>query len=78
MSSFPFVVEEIGEKYRSRVLAITQIIYGSGILLNVLWLFAFKKWYFVLLFPFVLPLIIILIGIIFLIVDTPFSLITRF
>ena len=43
----------------------------------MLWAFSLKNWVFILLFPFAIPLIAALLGVIFLVVDTPISLITK-
>ena len=75
--SFPLLSEQVSEEYRSKLTVVFQVMYSLGVIGNVLWTFLFNNWVSTLLFFYVLPFVFLILGLLFFVVDTPFSLITN-
>ena len=76
--SFSLISEEVGEEYRSKLMVMVQIVFGLGVILNVLWTYLFENWVETLFYFYIIPLIICIVGITFLVIETPICLITRY
>ena len=55
-----------------------QGFYGVGVLLNVAWTYFFHNWLITLIAFYVVPLILTILGMVFLVKDTPMCLVTRY
>lgn len=74
---FYFISETMLEEDREKVSVLIQMVYGFGVLLNVIWYWWFADWQVVLILFYLIPLLVVTGGSIFYLRDTPICLVTR-
>lgn len=74
---FYFISETMLEEDREKVSVLIQMVYGFGVLLNVIWYWWFGDWQVVLILFYLIPLLVVTGGSIFYLRDTPICLVTR-
>lgn len=72
-----YITETVDEDKRERYSIVAQLFYGVGALGNVGTFYAIGNWLYILIFFYLVPVLIVILGIIFLAVDTPICLITK-
>ena len=60
------------------MLIVVQVMYGLAAVLNVLWTFVFRSWVVTLAVFYLIPAAMCLWGIVYFVVDTPMSLVTKY
>ena len=73
--SFIFISETVAESHREQFLVIVQFFYGLGTLGNTALYFWLQDWKPIIIFFYMIPTVLLLIGVIVFIVDTPLCLI---
>jgi MFS family permease len=75
---FYFITEKVSEISRTKYSVVIQLFFGIGVLLNVLWAFAVGDWKWILILFYLVPILIVILGIGLLIQDTPMCLVTKY
>lgn len=75
---FYFIAETMSEEYREKFSVAIQLFYGLGVLSNVLWFYALGDWETIMIFCYLVPLVLVTGGAIFILRDTPMCLVTRY
>ena len=73
-----FMAETIAEKQRQFYMMTSQTMYAVGGLANVLWFYMLEDFELVLIFFYVIPSLVVLVGLVFFVKDTPISLLTKY
>jgi hypothetical protein len=75
--SFAIITEEISESHRSTFTVLIQMMFGLGMLMNVLWAYCLQDWKTLLFSCYFIPMLVMIIAVHVFVVDTPMDLATR-
>jgi MFS family permease len=75
---FYYIAETVSESHREKFSVAIQLFYGLGVLINVLWFYAVGNWQIILAVFYLVPLVMVIIGVYFFVRDTPICLVTRY
>ena len=75
--TFPMLSEEVRQDYSSKYIVVVQLVYGFGVMANVLWTYIWRDWITTLLFFYAVPFALSAFCMLMLTVDTPICLITK-
>ncbi len=74
---FMFLVETVERTAREKATIFIQSFYGIGSVINIFWYWLFEDWFTIFLFCYLVPAVLLMVGMCLLVVDTPMSLILR-
>lgn len=74
---FLYIYETVAEEYRVKTSVLIQFFYGIGVLANVGTYYMIGDWKLIFIIFYLVPLVIVILGIIFIVKDTPICLVTR-
>ena len=75
--SFSLVTETVAESHRERYSVLMQIFFGTGVFFNAVFFYFLEHWKSALWVGYVLPVSLTLLGVIFLMKDTPMNIVVR-
>jgi MFS family permease len=75
--TFAILTEEVPESHRSVYSVLIQMMFGVGVLMNVLWAYWLQEWKVILFACYFIPIMVMLVATHVLVIDTPLDLITR-
>jgi MFS family permease len=75
---FYFISETMSDHQREMYEVLIQLFYGLGVLINVLWYYAVGDWQLIFGIFYFIPLVVVIVGMVKFIKDTPMCLIMRY